>query len=75
MFAVVFLDEGQVWRASDTKYTFEPSANIGVGLQLGSNDVIWRVNVAKALNFNTSAKERLLQDPGFEVTSTWYHVF
>ena len=75
MFAVVFLDEGQVWRASDTKYTFEPSANIGVGLQLGSNDVIWRVNVAKALNFNTSAKERLLQDPGFEVTSIWYHVF
>ncbi len=75
MFAVVFLDEGQVWNASNTKYTFEPSANIGVGLQFGSNDAMIRINVAKALNFNTSAKERLLQDPGFEVTSIWYHVF
>ena len=75
MFAVVFLDEGQVWNASNTKYTFEPSANIGVGLQFGSNDAMIRINVAKALNFNASAKERLLQDPGFEVTSIWYHVF
>ena len=75
MFAIVFLDEGQVWNASEPQYTFDPNANIGVGLQFASNDAIIRINVAKALNFNTSAKERLLQDPGFEVTSTWYHVF
>ena len=75
MFAIVFLDEGQVWNASEPQYTFDPSANIGVGLQFGSNNAIIRINVAKALNFNTSAKERLLQDPGFLVTSTWYHVF
>ena len=75
IFAVVFLDEGQVWHASDTKYTFDPSGNIGVGLQFGRNDVIWRVNVAKALNFNAFAKERLLAEPGYLVTSTWYHVF
>ena len=75
MFAIVFLDEGQVWNASEPQYTFDPSANIGVGLQFASNDAIIRINVAKALNFNTSAKERLSQDPGFEVTSIWYHVF
>ena len=75
VFTIVFLDEGQVWHASDTKYTFDPSGNIGVGLQFGRNDVIWRVNVAKALNFNAFAKERLLAEPGYLVTSTWYHVF
>lgn len=75
IFAVVFLDEGQVWNASDAKYTFNPSGNIGIGLQLGRNDVIWRVNVARALNFNAFTKERLLAEPGYVVTSTWYHVF
>lgn len=75
IFAVVFLDEGQVWNASDAKYTFDPSGNIGIGLQLGRNDVIWRINVAKALNFNAFTKERLLAEPGYVVTSTWYHVF
>ena len=75
VFTIVFLDEGQVWHASDTKYTFDPSGNIGVGLQFGRNDVIWRVNVARALNFNAFAKERLLAAPGYLVTSTWYHVF
>ena len=74
-FTIVYLDEGQVWHASDTQYTFDPSGNIGVGLQFGRNDVIWRVNVAKALNFNAFAKERLLAEPGYLVTSTWYHVF
>ena len=75
MFVIAFLDEGQVWNASDTKATFDPSGNIGIGLQLGGNDVIWRINVAKALNFNTAAKERLLTEPGYMVTSVWYHVF
>ena len=75
VFTIVFLDEGQVWHTSDTKYTFDPNGNIGVGLQFGRNDVIWRVNVARALNFNAFAKERLLADPGYLVTSTWYHVF
>ena len=75
IFAVVFLDEGQVWNASDAKYTFNPSGNIGIGLQLGRSDVIWRVNVARALNFNAFTKERLLAEPGYVVTSTWYHVF
>ena len=74
-FTIVFLDEGQVWNASDTKYTFDPSGNIGVGLQFGRHDFIWRVNVATALNFNAFAKERLLAEPGYLVTSTWYHVF
>ena len=75
MFVIAFLDEGQVWNVSDAEYTFDPSGNIGIGLQLGGNDVIWRINVARALNFNTAAKERLLSEPGYMVTSVWYHVF
>ena len=75
VFVVGFLDEGQVWSASDAKYTFDPSGNVGIGLQLGRNDVIWRINVARALNFNTYAKERRLAEPGYVVSSVWYHVF
>ncbi len=74
-FIIVFLDEGQIWNASDTKYTFDPSGNIGIGLQFGKNEVIWRLNVAKALNFNADAKERFLTLPGYVITSTWYHIF
>lgn len=75
VFAIVFLDEGQVWKALDAKYTFDPSGNIGIGLQLGSGDVIYRINIAKALNFNIYTKERLLTEPAFVITSTWYHNF
>ena len=75
VFVVGFLDEGQVWSASDAKYTFDPSGNVGIGLQLGRNDVIWRINVARALNFNAYAKERRLAEPGYVVSSVWHHVF
>ena len=74
-YVIAFLDEGQVWNASDAKYTFDPSGNIGIGLQVGKGDVIWRINVARALNFNAAAKERLLAEPEYVVTSVWYHVF
>ena len=74
-FVIAFLDEGQVWNASETKYTFDPSGNIGIGLQLGRNEIIWRTNVARALNFNAFTKERLLAEPGYVITSTWYHAF
>lgn len=74
-YVIAFLDEGQVWNASDAEYTFDPSGNIGIGLQFGKGDVIWRTNVARALNFNAAAKERLLAEPEYVVTSVWYHVF
>jgi len=74
-YLIAFLDEGQVWNASDAEYTFDPSGNIGIGLQFGKRDLIWRINVARALNFNTFAKERLLVEPAYVVTSVWYHVF
>ena len=74
-YVIAFLDEGQVWNASDAEYTFDPSGNIGIGLQFGKGDVIWRINVARALNFNAAAKERLLSEPGYVVTNVWYHVF
>ena len=74
-YVIAFLDEGQVWNASNDKYTFDPSGNIGIGLQFGRNDLIARINVARALNFNAFAKERLLSKPGYVITGTWYHVF
>ena len=76
-YVIAFLDEGQVWNASDAKYTFDPNGNIGLGLQFGRgrNDAIVRINVARALNFNAFAKERLLAKPGYVITGTWYHVF
>lgn len=74
-YVIAFLDEGQIWNASDAEYTFDPSGNIGIGLQFGKGDVIWRTNIARALNFNAAAKERLLAEPEYVVTSVWYHVF
>lgn len=74
-YVIAFLDEGQVWNASDGAYTFDPNGNIGIGLQFGKGDVIWRTNVARALSFNAAAKKRLLAEPEYVVTSVWYHVF
>ena len=81
MFAVVFLDEGQVWDISDGAYTFDPKGSIGIGLQFAransvtvvninglssnANDFILRFNIAKALE---SGK-------GIQVTTAWYHSF
>ena len=81
MFAVVFLDEGQVWDVSDGAYTFDPKGSIGIGLQFAransvtvvnikglssnANDFILRFNIAKALE---SGK-------GIQVTTAWYHSF
>ena len=81
LFAVVFLDEGQVWNVSDGAYTFDPKGSIGIGLQFaransvtvvninglssGRDDFVFRVNVARALE---SGK-------GIQVTTAWYHSF
>ena len=47
-FAIIFLDEGQVWHVSGPAYTFEPKGNIGIGAQIEAGDSILRVNIAKA---------------------------
>lgn len=64
-FAIIFLDEGQVWNASDLEYTFDPKGNVGIGLQFGENDAIFRINIAKAFE---STK-------GTQVTTVWSHSF
>ncbi len=64
-FAIVFLDEGQIWNASDLEYTFDPKGNVGIGLQFGENDAIFRINIAKAFE---STK-------GTQVTTVWSHSF
>ncbi len=81
MFLIAFLDEGQVWGASDGPYTFDPKGNIGIGLQFGRDnavtvvninglnsgrdDFIVRVNIAKALESNR----------GIQITTAWYQSF
>ena len=60
-FLIAFLDEGQVWNVSGPAYTFDPKGNIGIGLQFGENDFIFRVNIAKAFE---SAQ-------GVQVTTFW----
>lgn len=64
-FAIVFFDEGQVWNVSDPKYTFNPKGNMGIGLQFGETDAIFRFNIARAFE---SGK-------GTHVTTVWSHSF
>ena len=80
-FAIVFLDEGQVWNVSGPKYTFDPKGNIGIGLQFGKDnsvvvvnvpgvhsgrdDSIFRINIAKAFESGT----------GIQVTTVWSKSF
>ena len=47
-FAILFLDEGQVWHVSGPAYTFDPKGNIGIGAQIEVGDSMLRVNIAKA---------------------------
>ena len=75
MFAVLFLDEGQVWHETDKSFRFDPEANIGIGFQVGEDDVVFRLNLATPLRANSPAKERLSMGSGFVITSIWYQDF
>lgn len=75
MFAVLFLDEGQVWHETDKSFRFNPEANIGIGFQFGEDDVVFRLNLATPLRANSPAKERLSTGSGFVITSIWYQDF
>ena len=46
MFAVLFLDQGQVWSTSDKPYRFDPKTSVGIGLQSGE-DYVFRLNLSK----------------------------
>ena len=64
MFLVLFLDEGQVWNTSDDIFTFDPKADIGIGLQFHEAD-IFRFNVAKTLD----------SWQGYQISFGWMHSF
>lgn len=48
-FLVLFLDEGQVWNVSDSSFSFDPNADIGIGLQFHDSG-LFRFNIAKTLD-------------------------
>ncbi len=74
-FAILFLDEGQVWQASDERLRFDPGANIGLGLQFGEADIVARFNIALPLRSNWPAQERLSLGRGVVITSLWHQIF
>lgn len=63
-FLVFFIDEGQVWNVSDSTFSFDPNADVGIGLQLGQAGAI-RFNVAKTLD----------SWEGYHISFSWYHGF
>lgn len=48
-FLVFFIDEGQVWNVSDSSFTIDPNADVGIGLQFHDASV-FRFNIAKTLD-------------------------
>lgn len=80
-FLVAFLDEGQVWEASDAAYTFDPKANIGIGLQIGEDDTVTVVNINGLHSgedvsvFRVNIAKALESGPGIQMTIAWYHNF
>ncbi len=49
LFLVLFLDEGQVWNMSDSSFSFDPKADVGIGLQFHDAG-FFRFNIAKTLD-------------------------
>ncbi len=82
LFAVVFLDEGQVWNVSDGAYTFDPKGSIGIGLQFATANAVTVVNInglsSSGNAFNTirfNIAKALASGQGIQVTTAWYHSF
>ena len=63
-FLVFFLDEGQVWNVSDKTFSFDPKADVGIGLQFHEAG-LFRINIAKTLD----------SWQGFQTSFAWYHSF
>ena len=47
-YAILYLDQGQVWNMSDKPYRFDPKTSVGIGLQLGQESPL-RFNLSKPL--------------------------
>ena len=65
LFLVLFFDAGQIWNASEEKYIFEPKSDVGIGLQVGDTDAIFRFNVSKAFE----------ADQGIRFNTMWFYSF
>lgn len=63
-YLIFFIDEGQVWNVSDSAFTFDPKADVGIGFQLGEAGQI-RFNVAKTLD----------SWEGYHFSFSWYNGF
>ncbi len=47
-YAILYLDQGQVWNMSDKPYRFDPKTAVGIGLQFGQESPL-RFNLSKPL--------------------------
>lgn len=63
-FLVFFFDEGQVWNVSDGTFTFDPKADVGIGLQFQESGS-FRINIGKTLD----------SWQGFQTSFSWYNSF
>ncbi|MDE0553049.1 MAG: BamA/TamA family outer membrane protein [Candidatus Poribacteria bacterium] len=83
LFAIVFLDEGQVWDVSGGAYTFDPKGSIGVGLQFGRDNSVPVGNInsnslsfgADSFVFRVNIAKALEAGKDIQVTTAWYHTF
>ena len=63
-YAILFLDQGQVWNISDKPYRFDPRTSVGIGLQLGQESP-FRFNFSKPLE----------SERGVQFDWMWYSSF
>ena len=75
VFVVGFFDEGQVWGASNKNTRFDPEGNVGIGLQLGENNAIFRINFATPIRSNSPGLRRLSIGQSAVITAVWYQSF
>ena len=58
-YAVLSLDQGQVWNISDKPYRFDPKTSVGIGLQFGQESP-FRFNLSKPLESERGVKFDLM---------------
>ena len=63
-YAILFLDQGQVWNVSEKPYRFDPKTSVGMGLQFGQESP-FRFNLSKPLE----------SERGVQFDWMWYSSF
>ena len=58
-YAILYLDQGQIWTVSDSPYRFDPKTSVGIGLQLGQESPL-RFNWSKPLESERGVKFDLM---------------